>query len=215
MSKFIDITGNRYNNLIVVKRVENAPGGVTVWECICDCGNTTFVRGVNLKSGAVKSCGCLLKNMKTTLRHNMSNSRLYHVWASIKRRCNAPSDKNYKNYGSRGIKMYKEWADSFETFMAWALNNGYSDSLTIERIDVNGDYCPENCTWIPANEQQKNRRTCYSITYNGRTQNLVDWCNELNLPYKLIHNRIHKLGWTFVRSITEPVHAEKRNSKNG
>ena len=212
MSKLVDITGKRYGNLVVIKRVENAPNGVAVWECLCDCGNTVTVRGGNLKSGAVKSCGCRRKNAKPTLRHNMSNSKLYRTWAAVKRRCNTPSDKNYKNYGGRGIKMCEEWNNSFEAFMNWAISNGYSDSLTIERIDVNGNYCPENCTWIPANEQQNNRRTCYSITYNGKTQTLIDWCSELNLPYKLIHNRIHKLGWKFERAISEPVHIEKRNN---
>lgn len=214
MSKFIDITGKRFSNLVVIKRIENASGGVAMWECLCDCGKTTKVRGSNLKSGAVKSCGCRRINAKPTLRHNMSNSRLYREWASIKIRCNNPSHLSYKNYGGRGIKMCEEWCLSFESFMRWALDNGYSDDLTIERKDVNGDYCPDNCTWIPADEQQGNRRSCYTITYNGKTQNLVKWCNELNLSYKLIHNRMHKLGWTFEKAISEPVHAEKRNNKN-
>lgn len=214
MSKFIDITGQRFNNLVVIKRVDNAARGCTVWECLCDCGNITKVRGNNLKSGAVKSCGCKRKESKPTLRHNMSKTRLYREWAAMKRRCLTPSCKAYKNYGGRGIKICKKWESSFESFMAWALSNGYSDELTIERIDVNGDYCPENCKWIPANEQQKNRTSCLFIHYNGKNQNLFDWCKEMNLSYKLIHNRIHKLGWTFERAISEPVHVEKRNKKN-
>lgn len=210
MSKFIDITGNRYNHLTVIRRLDNASNGVAVWECLCDCGNITQVRGTNLKSGAVKSCGCLRKTTKPTLRHNMSNTRLYRKWASIKSRC---KDPNNKDYGQRGIKMCEEWATSFEAFMEWAVSNGYSDDLTIERIDVNGDYCPENCTWIPWEKQQGNRRICRAIEHNGKTQNLAEWCRELGLSYSAIHNRIYKLGWSFERAISESVHIEKRNKK--
>ena len=212
MSKLIDLTGNRYNNLVVLEK-SRSEKGVVIWKCICDCGNITYVRGQNLKSGAVKSCGCLRKNAKPTLRHNMSNSRLYRVWASMKNRCYTPSHHSYNNYGGRGINVCDEWKNSSDAFIEWALDNGYSDDMTIERIDVNNDYCPENCTWIPANKQQRNRRFCQYYTYNSKTMNLMDWCTELGLPYKLVHNRIHKMGWSFERAITEPVHVDKRNKK--
>ena len=215
MQKLIDITGKRFNNLVVVKRAENAKGGVAVWECICDCGNTTFVRGSNLKNGSVKSCGCRRKTVKHTLTHNMSNTRLYREWAGMKRRCYTKSIKAYKNYGERGIEVCEAWKDSFEAFCEWALANGYSDDLTIERIDTNGNYCPENCTWIPLNQQQRNRRTSYFIEYNGQIKNLTDWCKYFGLDYGVMHNRIHKLGWSFERAISEPVHIEKRNKRNG
>lgn len=214
MSKFIDITGNRYNYLTVIRRLENAKGGITMWECRCDCGNITTVRGSNLKSGAVKSCGCLLHTTKPTLKHNMSHTRLYQIWAAIKRRCNKPYEKSYKNYGGRGIKMCEEWQNSFEAFMEWAMNSGYSDDLTIERIDVDGNYCPDNCTWISKSGQAGNRRSCHYISYNGEVKTLNEWCKEMNLPYKNIHNRITKLGWSFERAISEPIHVEKRNKKN-
>ena len=215
MSKLIDITGERFNNLVVVKRVENAKGGVAMWECICDCGNTTIVRGSNLKNGSVKSCGCRRKTAKPALTHDMSKTRLYREWASIKRRCYAKSLPSYKNYGGRGIEVCDEWKNSFEVFRDWALTNGYSDDLTIERIDTNGNYCPENCTWIPFNQQQGNRRTCYSFEHNGETKNLADWCRNLDLSYGVVHNRIYKLKWSFERAISEPVHIEKRNKTNG
>lgn len=214
MSKLIDITGNRYNNLVVIKRLENARGGVAVWECLCDCGNTTIVRGANLKSGAVKSCGCRRKTAKPSLKHNMSKTRLYREWAAIKSRCYNTKLKSYKNYGARGIKVCDAWLNSFENFSTWALNNGYADDLTIERKDTNKDYCPENCTWVPFNEQQRNRTICYSIEYNGIVKNLTDWCEELGVSYKRVHNRMNKLGWTFERAISEPVHSEKRNKQN-
>lgn len=214
MSKFIDISGKRYNDLTVIERMKNANGGVVVWKCLCDCGNTTIVRGSNLKNGSVKSCGCrIYKSHNTT--HNMSKTRIYREWASIKSRCYNKNLKSYKDYGGRGIKVCDDWIKSFESFRDWAYKNGYSDELTIERKDLNGDYCPSNCMWIPFNEQQQNRRICYSFEHNGKTQNLTSWCNELGLPYKNIHNRIHKLGWSFERAISEPIHIEKRNKNYG
>ena len=213
MSKFIDMTGQRYNRLTVVEIVEGSAPVKSYWKCVCDCGNVTFVSGANLRSGAVKSCGCLRKDIKTTLRHNMTGTRLYNVWASMKNRCYNPNQASYKNYGGRGIHMCEDWRKTPDKFFEWAMGSGYSDDLTIERIDVDKDYCPENCKWIPFNTQQSNRTSCRSFTHDGRTQNLTDWCKELGLQYKQIHNRIYKLGWTFERAISESCHSEKRNKK--
>lgn len=215
MSKLIDITGKQFNDLTVVKRVENAKGGVAVWKCLCVCGNTTLVRGSNLKNGAVKSCGCRLKKNERARTHNMSKTRIYREWASVKNRCYNSHSKSYKDYGGRGITVCEEWRKSFEAFRDWAFANGYSDNLTIERIDTNGNYTPKNCKWIPRNEQQGNRRMCYSFDYKGESHNLADWCKILNLPYGTIHNRVYKLNWSFEKAICEPVHIEKRNKKYG
>lgn len=213
MSKLIDITGNRYGRLVVLEKAKTEKNGVAIWKCLCDCGNITYVRGSNLKWGAVKSCGCLRK-LSRTATHKMSKTRLYHTWASIKSRCYYAGHKSYNNYGGRGITMCDEWANSSEAFIKWALSSGYADDMTIERIDVNGNYTPENCKWIPAKDQAKNRRSCRVYTYNGKTQNLTNWCNELQLPYKNIHNRLVKLGWSFERAISEPIHIDKRNKSN-
>lgn len=210
--KALDLRGKRFNRLVVIERVENTPNGQTAWKCQCDCGNITIVRRGNLISGEVKSCGCLVKeNVHHT--HRMSKSRLYQEWAGIKARCVYKSRTTYNHYGARGIKMCDEWVNSFEAFRDWAFENGYSDNLTIERIDVNGDYCPKNCKWIPFAEQARNRRSCIMVTHNGKTQNLSDWCAELNLDYKRVNNRIKKLGWSFDRAITEPVDTNKRNMR--
>ncbi len=213
MSRLIDITGNRYNNLVVIKKAYSTEKGIPVWECLCDCGKTTLVRGSNLKSGAVKSCGCLVRQKGRNSTHGMSHTRLYHVWVGMRNRCYNKSFRSFKDYGLRGIKVCDEWKNSFESFMKWANENGYNDGLTIERINIDDDYCPSNCTWIPANQQQGNRRICYSIQYNGQTKNLADWCNELGLEYKRTHNRIFKLGWSFEKAISEPVNVKKRNKK--
>lgn len=213
MSKLIDLTGNRYNHLLVIERAENAKGGIAVWKCVCDCGNISYVRGQNLKSNAVQSCGCLKHEPAHNRTHGLSKNPLYKRWYQIKMRCYNPSCKSYLNYGARGIKMCDDWKNSVEAFAKWAIENGYKDDLTIERINNDGDYCPENCKWITKSEQPNNRRSCYSITYNGKTQNLAEWCKELGLNYKFIHNRIHKCGWTFKDAISVPVHVEKQNRK--
>ena len=213
MSNLIDLTGKRYGELVVIKRADNTTKGLATWECLCDCGNTTIVKGSSLRSGITKSCGCRRSKVKPTLRHGMSHTRLYYVWNNIKKRCYEKTNPAYKNYGGRGIKMCDSWKDSFESFAEWAKNSGYSDTLTIERINVNGNYCPENCTWIPGNEQQNNRTTCQLYTYKGETKNLMEWCNYFGLPYMTIYTRLFRLKWDFERAISEPIHVEKSNRK--
>ena len=210
MSKFIDITGKKYNMLTVVKRIENA-GGMPRWLCKCDCGNFTKVRGSNLKSGVVKSCGCLLH--RPTHTHNMSHTPLYRVWNGMKQRCNNPNTPSYKNYGGRGITVCDEWNNSFDAFYEWA-SKGYAENLTLERIDNEIGYCPENCRWIPKSEQAKNRRSVLKLQHNGETHSLAEWSKLLNVDYKLVHNRICKLGWTFEKAISVPCDINKRNRKD-
>ena len=212
MSKLIDIRGNKYGKLTVIERVENAEHGITRWKCLCDCGKYTIVRGSNLKTGAVKSCGCLIHQPHNT--HHLSNTKLYGVWAGIKSRCyNDNGSRCYKDYGGRGIVMCDEWKNDFMSFYKWALQNGYREGLTIERINVDGNYCPENCTWIPNSQQQGNRRSCLYYTYKGKTQNLKQWCDELNLDYKLMHDRIRMKKWSFERAITTPLDIKKSNKR--
>jgi hypothetical protein len=109
--------------------------------------------------------------------------------------------------------MCDEWLNSFETFAEWALSSGYRDDLTIERIDNDKDYSPDNCKWISLGEQANNRRSNITITYKGETRNLSEWCKLYGKDYRFVHNRMRKLGWGFERAILEPVHTEKRNRK--
>lgn len=211
MTAFIDRTGEKFGKLTVIRRVENAPGGITRWECLCECGNTTVVRSRNLISGSVKSCGCLTGG-KTT--HNMSKTRLYQTWSAIKARCYYRGQPAYKSYGARGIKMCDEWRKSFEAFAEWAFSSGYRDDLTIERIDNDKGYTADNCKWISLGEQANNRRSNIKITHKGEIRNLSEWCKIYGIDYYLVYNRMYKLGWDFERAITEPVHAEKRNRKD-
>lgn len=205
MSKFIDLTGKKFNYLTVVNRVENDKKGCARWNCLCNCGNYKIVRASNLKSNAVKSCGCLSKKPPYNKIHGESNSRLYRKWSSMKKRCYDENQKNYNDYGGRGIKVCDEWRNDFLAFKEWTLRTRDDESLTLERIDVNGDYSPENCTWLDAKGQANNRRNCILFTYNGKTQNLMQWCEELDLKYKLIHDRIKKYGWSFEKAISIPI----------
>lgn len=203
MSKFIDLTGQKFNKLRVIERLENDNGGIPVWLCKCDCGNFTRVRGKNLKNGSVKSCGCLLKK-GTQTTHGLSKTKLYTIWNSMKSRCSYPKSQSYKRYGARGISVCDEWKNSFESFYSWSMENGYREGLTIERIDNNGNYCPQNCKWVTRKEQCRNRRTNIVFEYMGEKHILIEWCEILNLDYKFIYNRIHKMGWSFERSISTP-----------
>lgn len=186
-----DISGQKFNHLTAVKLVSRKP---TRWLCLCDCGNYTTVLTSNLKSGAVKSCGCIAH--KGNPKHNQCYTRVYRIYAKILRRCFSHDDPAYSHYGGRGITMCEEWKNSFSAFSKWAYENGYRDNLTIDRIDNNGDYCPENCRWASYYEQSNNRRSNRVYTYKGKTKDLKQWCDELGVSYKTIYARISR-GWSF------------------
>ena len=212
MSKLIDVTGKKFNMLTVVERLENTSDGGSVWLCRCECGTLTKVRGKNLKNGAVKSCGCL-KNKPTTQTHGMSKTSIYKIWAGMKSRCSYEKSCSFSRYGGRGIKVCDEWKNSFESFYTWSLDNGYKKGLSIERVNNNGDYCPENCKWVSQKEQCLNRRTNIVYKYKGESHTLTEWCEALNLNYKLVHNRIYKLGWSFDKAVSMPRLTKNRKDE--
>ena len=158
MGKFEDKTGKVYGDLTVLKRVSNRkqPNGKTqvYWLCQCTCGNTVIVRSTCLNSGNTTSCGCTEHRIK----HGMSRSRIYRIWVGIKSRCNNEKHYWYSYYGGRGIQVCDEWKNDFISFYNWAINNGYQDNLSIDRINNNGNYEPTNCRWTTSKEQLENRR---------------------------------------------------------
>ena len=206
-SKIKDLTGMKFNKLTVIGIASRNP---LYWECKCDCGNTTKVRTANLKRGMVKSCGCLQHRGNPT--HNLCHTRIYRIYKKILRRCYVESCPAYPNYGGRGITVCDEWKDSIEAFYEWSMKNGYNDELSIDRIDNDGNYCPENCRWATRVTQCNNRRSNINITIDGETKTLQEWCNEYNQPYRRIHQRITN-GWNPVEAVTFKEDARLVNRK--
>lgn len=211
MGKISREENKRYGKLVVISMLPSLnKKNNAQWLCQCDCGNTTIATTYALHSGCKKSCGCLHKEsaMRTghkNKKHGLVNSRIYHEWNAMKARCLNENNKSYPRYGGRGITVCDEWKDNFEIFREWALKNGYSDDLTIERKDVNKGYSPENCCWIPAKEQAKNRRPTLRFTdENGVEQYVMDIAKNNGLSMKVVCSRLHK-GWTLEKALNTPL----------
>lgn len=218
-----DLTGIQFGHLIVTERAPShvTPNGSikTMWKCRCtNCGNEdAIVSSEHLLSGDTKSCGCLRsensKQMLTT--HNGSNDRLYGVWCAMKRRCYDKNNIRYNHYGGRGICVCDDWNNSYEVFREWALENGYDANAkrgecTIERVDVNGNYCPENCKWATMKVQANNTRFNRFITINGDTKTVSQWADTMNVSTRLIYTRLYK-GWSDYDAVMTPKGERRGN----
>jgi len=211
MNNFIDITGKKFNRLTVIKRIENSTFRKARWLCKCDCGNFTEVSGDNLRNGSVKSCGCLIKDKnKQRATHRKSNIRLYNIWRNMKARCNNSKNPDYKNYGKRGIKVCDEWIN-FENFYNWAINNGYKEKLSIDRVDVNKNYQPNNCRWISLKKQSYNKRNSFFINIKGEEKCLAEWCEIYNVKYSTVYRRITRNKMSIEDAILKPIKIKYRN----
>ena len=211
-SNFKDITGMTFNRLTVLHLQPYVKYGRSVWRCICSCGNEVDVTGKDLRTGAVKSCGCLRIDKPNRRTHGMANTPIYRKWSLMKTRCNNPNRDHYKWYGDKGIEVCAEW-QNFENFYSWAMQNGYSDDLTIERIDINKGYNPSNCKWIPLKQQAFNKSNTRRLTFNGRTQSLTEWSIELGWKPWVLSTRLNKYHWSVEKALTTPLDVSKWKSK--
>ena len=198
MAKFRNLVGQKFGRLTVIDRAENARCGRTMWRCKCECGNEIVAFGLNISRGATKSCGCLYEERA----HRLSHTRLHRIWTGMKTRCTNPKHHEFHNYGGRGITVCDEWKNDFQSFYDWAISNGYADDLTIDRVDNNRGYSPENCRWITNNEQQNNRNCNRMITYNGKTQTLTKWADELGIKRVTLQARITRYNWNVDRALS-------------
>jgi len=162
MGKLKDLTGQVFGKLTVISRAENNNQNRPKWNCLCECGNMTVVSGSALKNGDTQSCGCfkLSETIKRSTKHKNCKTKLYKKWSSAKTRCYNPKSTQYFDYGGRGIQMCEAWLHNFQDFYDWAMKSGYigGSNLTLDRIDVNGNYCPENCRFVPMTIQARNQR---------------------------------------------------------
>jgi hypothetical protein len=203
MGRYVDLTGQRFGKLTVIERAVYKKER-TYWRCLCDCGKIVKVDGSALRRGHSKSCGCARAHKGMHIKHGLRNTRLYKIWAGIKQRCLNQKAPDFKHYGGRGITICEEWRDDFKPFYNWATANGYTDKLSIDRIDVNGNYCPDNCRWVTQKEQGNNTRTNRRITYQGQTHTLQEWATITGLSSSTINQRL-KRGWTVEQTLKAPT----------
>lgn len=199
-----NITGKHYGRLVAIEKVDNDRNNHKRWLCKCECGNEATVLENDLVTGKTRSCGCYYKETRKTVSktHGGSKTRLFHIWSSMRNRCENPSHKDYGYYGGRGITVCDEW-NEYEAFSKWAYENGYADNLSIDRIDVNKGYSPDNCRWADAITQANNTRRNRMITYNGETKSLAMWARQYDLPQKLVRRRLED-GWTIEKALITP-----------
>lgn len=210
MRKTIDLVGMKFNHLTVLKKdtTKILPSGQhkTMWVCECDCGNISSVSSYALRHGNILSCKeCGIKRSSESRKvHGKRNSRIYNIWAEMKQRCFNKNHKYYCNYGGRGITVCDEWIHDFKAFYDWAIKNDYSDNLTIDRIDNDKGYSPENCRWATAKEQANNTRRNKRIKFMGEGKTLSQWADTYGISQDLLGERLLR-GIPIERAIIKNV----------
>lgn len=205
-----DLSGQIFGRLTAISLYRRDEKSNSYWLCKCICGNESVVRIGDLTSGNTKSCGCYHTEKNARLiaernkTHNESGTRLYNIWRGIKQRCRYKRNVSYKNYGGRGIDVCNEWYNSYETFRDWALLNGYEDELTIDRVDNEKNYEPDNCKWSTHKTQANNRRSSKIITHNGHSKTLSQWAEHLNVKKSTLSMRLQS-GWSESETLDKPI----------
>lgn len=200
-----DLTGQRFGSLLVIG-VDETSGRKTKFICQCDCGNIKSIRSDALIEGMTRSCGCLKKkqdkiNLTANHSHKMSGTRIYRIWQGMKDRCYNLNDPRYHRYGGRGIEVCPEWKNDFAAFYKWAMENGYADCCTIDRMDNDKGYYPENCRWATIEQQCNNRSSCIYITIGNATKTLKQWCDVFGLNYRLVYARYKRNGFAGINEL--------------
>lgn len=200
--------GARFGRMTIIKEVHGKVVGRRYFDCRCDCGEIKTVRLDGLTRGTVVSCGCFNRERSSEVntKHGHSDDRIYRIWIGMKNRCMNPNYSLYANYGGRGIIVCKDWL-SFQVFYDWAITNGYQKDLTIERKDVNGNYEPDNCTWLDMDSQRRNTTRSKRITFNGKTLTMRQWANEIGIDISTLCNRI-KSGLSVEQALTHEKYAK-------
>lgn len=188
MGKFIDISGQRYGKLVAIMPTEErTKGGGVLWLFKCDCGNEKTIPANSVRTGLVQSCGCLLR------KHGMAGARLFNIWVDMRQRCTNPNSTHFQSWGGKGVSVCDEWNSDFRAFRDWALNNGYNDSLSLDRRDVEGNYEPCNCRWATSIEQARNTTANRKISIDGDTRLLCEWL-EISPVTAATYYRRKRLG---------------------
>lgn len=206
MPKLIDLTGQRFGRLTVIGRADTKSKDVK-WLCKCDCGNECITKGIYLRTGDTRSCGCLAKEIiiKRNYKHGKRHTRLYNIWRDIIRRCESTTRYAHEYYHDKGITICEEWRNDFLAFYNWAMNNGYSDDLTIDRIDTDKNYEPNNCRWVTMKVQGNNKSNNIHVSYNGETHTLSEWEDITGIKRSTIRARIFKSNWDIKDALTIPA----------
>lgn len=205
--RIVDEVGNNYGRLTVVSRAKSTSNHAK-WNCSCSCGVMTIVSGTHLRSKHTTSCGCALKEAR--IKHGKHGTPTYNTWASMIARCYNPKCKNYTHYGARGILVCDRWRWSPDSFID---DMGESKpGFSLERIDVNDGYYPENCKWATAKDQARNKRNNRLISFNGITQCESAWAESLGIKRSTLHNRLTVRGWGIEKSLTIPVRFKSKNN---
>jgi hypothetical protein len=208
-----NIIGKRFGNLVVISQSEDyiTKDGTKrkQYLCKCDCGNKKIILGYSLFTNNTKSCGCLssINTIHRNTKHGKSNTRLYSIYRGMKARCYYKSERSYKDYGGKGIIICKEWLNSdtgFINFYNWAIKNGYKNNLTIDRINNDINYSPDNCRWVDMNTQANNHTNNRLLTYKGDTKTIKQWSEITGLKYMTLMSRINR-GWNIEKAITNKI----------
>jgi hypothetical protein len=193
----LDLSGQRFGRLTAIEMIGPNRNKQIVWRCVCDCGNETFVTATVLHRGAVRSCGCLRRDTtrKNKTIHGHRYERLYGIWKNMIKRCHLETDRSYGRYGERGISVCDEWRNSYDNFRDWSYENGYEDDLSIDRMDNDGNYSPNNCRWTDRFTQANNTRRSRPITYDDITHSISEWSrlfgvNRHSLRYRIEHGNM-------------------------